>query len=161
MSYLTFSRGARYTLRHCLEKGTIVTRTFALLDDVSVDTSTGILTMRGEAHDNFAPEISMRREGAQIVIAAGTGVIEVALRLRYDELRQALHTLQPNDGLTTSRQVGTGQAYLGIGLKTDESLVLRPVIVGDATGHLRLNFRLNATVRARFAQWIEACAEVK
>ncbi|MCK6580183.1 MAG: hypothetical protein L6Q98_18990 [Anaerolineae bacterium] len=138
-----------------------MTRTFALLDDSTVDTTAGILTLRGQVQDSYAPEISMRREGALIVIAAGTGVIEVALRLRYDELRQAMQYLQPNDGLTTSRQVGTGQAYLGIGLKTDDTLILRPVIVGDASGHLRLNFRLTSAVRAVMARWIEDCAGAK
>lgn len=133
-----------------------MTRTFAVLDDASVDDSTGILTLCGNVKDSFAPEISMRREGIYVVIAAGTGVIEVALRLRYEELLSAFAHLQPNDGLTTTRQVGTGESYLGIGLKSDQSLVLRPVIVGDATGHLRLNFSLTPLVRETLAQWIQA-----
>lgn len=136
-----------------------MTQTFALLDDVRVDEESGIITLKGDGSAAFMPEISMRREGAYIVIAAGTGVIEVALRLHYDELRRSLSMLQPNDGLTTTRQIGTGQAYLGIGLKMDGTLVLRPVIVGDATGHLRLNFKLASATREALLKWIEDCAK--
>ncbi|MDZ4771245.1 MAG: hypothetical protein SGJ24_19150 [Chloroflexota bacterium] len=129
-----------------------MTRTFAVLDHTSIEG--GILTLRGAEAGVLTPEISIKREGTYVVLAAGVGFVEVALRLHYAELQQMTAHLQPNDGLTTSRQVGTGEAYLAIGLKTDGTLILRPVVVGDASGHLRMNFKLTSDARAVLLSWI-------
>ncbi len=132
-----------------------MTRQFALLESFDLDTDSSVLTLRGGISDPFAPEISLRREGVYLLIAGAFGVVEIALRLHYDEVYRALHVLHVNDGLTTTRQIGTGQAYLGIGLKTDDTLTVQLVIVGDATGHLRMNFQITPALRIPFMQWIE------
>ncbi len=131
-----------------------MSRAFALLDTTLVDDENHLLTLRGAETGALIPEITIRREGIWLLIAAGVGFFEVALRLSFAEMRHVLASLQPNDGLTTTRQVGTGEAYLGVGLKQDGTLILRPVVVGDATGHVRMNFRLTSNARAALTKWI-------
>lgn len=145
---------ARSGKMHTTKRRTFMSRTFAVLDQSSLEA--GILTLRGAEAGVLTPEISLKREGAYLVIGAGVGFVEVALRLNFDEARQAMAHLQPNDGLTTSRQVGSGDAYLGVGLRSDGTMILRPIIVGDATGHLRMNFHLSSATRATLAEWIAA-----
>jgi hypothetical protein len=63
--------------------------------------------------------------------------------------------LTPIDGLSTTRQVGTGQAYLAMGLSPDNNLLLRPTIVADATGHLSLNLEITQKVRQTLYDWLK------
>jgi hypothetical protein len=133
---------------------TRMSRAFALLDTTIIDAENHLLTLRGSETGTLTPEISIRREGVWLLIAAGVGFVEVALRLSFEEMHHVLSSLQPNDGLTTTRQVGTGEAYLGVGLKQDGTLILRPIVVGDATGHVRMNFRLTSDARAALLRWI-------
>jgi hypothetical protein len=62
--------------------------------------------------------------------------------------------LSPVAGLQTTRQVGTGQAYLSLGLQSDGSLLIRPTIVADATGHLGVNLVLTDAVRQALYDWL-------
>jgi hypothetical protein len=58
------------------------------------------------------------------------------------------------NGLRTTRQVGTGQAYLALGLQDDGTLVMRPTIVADATGHICLNLLLTSETREAIMDWL-------
>jgi hypothetical protein len=98
--------------------------------------------------------VSMRREGDYITIAASYGLLEIALRPRYHELTRVLSRLQPVEGLQTTRQVGTGQAYLALGLKPDGTLLMRPTLVADATGHMTFNLTLTDEVRKALFAWM-------
>ena len=80
--------------------------------------------------------------------------LEIALRLRLRELVRTLSHLQPNDGLNTTRQVGTGDCFLGMGLRTDGSLVLRPTIIGDASGYFCLNLILAPEAAKVLRDWL-------
>jgi hypothetical protein len=96
----------------------------------------------------------MRREGDYITISASYGVLEIALRPRYHELTRVLSRLQPVEGLQTTRQVGTGQAFLALGLKPDGTLLMRPTLVADATGHMSFNLALSDPVRQALYTWL-------
>jgi len=54
--------------------------------------------------------------------------------------------------------VGTGQAYLAMGLTTDNHLLLRLTIVADATGHMSLNMNLEPAVRTKLYDWLNVAA---
>jgi hypothetical protein len=104
-------------------------------------------------HDD-QPRLAMRREGAYVTLSASYGPLEIAMRPRYEDLVRTLSRLTVVEGLNTTRQVGTGQAYLALGLTRDEDLILRLTIVADATGHLSLNMRLTPSVRERMYDWL-------
>ncbi len=129
-------------------------RTFQNLDRAAIDTATGIITLTKQDDSASHPSVSMRREGEYVVISASYGPFEIALRARYGELTRTLSQLQPNDGLNTTRQVGTGQAFLGLGKRKDNSLILRPTIVGDASGFFCLNLTLTAEPAATLIDWL-------
>ena len=57
-----------------------------------------------------------------MAISASYGPMEIALRPRYEDLTRLLARLQPVEGLQTTRQVGTSQAYLATGLRSDGTL---------------------------------------
>lgn len=130
-------------------------RNFQALDQATADAETGILLLSSSYEsDGMERRLSMRREGSYVVISASYGPMEIAMRLRYDELTRILSRLHPVDGLQTTRQVGTGQAYIALGLQTDGKLILRPTIVADATGHITLNFILKDDARQRLFEWL-------
>ncbi len=129
-------------------------RTFQNLDRAAIDLATGIITLTKLDESTSHPSISMRREGDYVVIAASYGPFEIALRSRYDQLTRTLSQLQPNDGLNTTRQVGTGQAFLALGKRKDGTLILRPTIVGDASGHFCLNLTLTSELAATLIDWL-------
>jgi hypothetical protein len=78
----------------------------------------------------------------------------LAMRPRYEDLARALGRLSVVEGLATTRQVGTGQAYLALGLMADRSLMMRLTIVADATGHLSLNMKLTAGAATKLYDWL-------
>lgn len=129
-------------------------RTFQTLDQASADEDTGVLSLSASGDEWMYPKVSMRREGSYVAISASYGPIEMALRLRYEELTRVLGRLRPVKGLQTTRQIGTGQAYIGMGLQEDGQLVLRPTIVADATGHMTFNLVLTTTVRQTLFDWL-------
>jgi hypothetical protein len=134
-------------------------RSFQTLNKVNLDKDTGILHMSMEAASENSSTLAMKQEGGYVVISASHGPLEIALRPRLQELARILARLKPVEGLQTTRQVGTGEAYLSLGLATDGTLLLRPTIVADATGHLTFNLALTDTVRAVLFEWLPVIPE--
>lgn len=135
-------------------------RHFEMLDRITIDSESGVMTLGTYSDTAEHPQLSMRREGAYVAISARYGPLEIALRPRYEELVRLLARLQPVEGLQTTRQVGTSQAYLAIGLRSDQTLVLRPTIVADATGYFAFNLALMPHIRQAFYEWLDVRAEV-
>ena len=127
-------------------------RQFQILDQIAIDAGSGVMTLTTESAE-YA-QLAMRREGAYVAISASYGPMEIALRPRYEDLVRLLARLQPVEGLQTTRQVGTSQAYLAIGLRSDGALIIRPTIVADATGYLTLNVALTTHIRRAFYEWL-------
>jgi hypothetical protein len=126
-------------------------RNFQKLDKVSADPASGIMQFNGEGENAC---LTLRREGDYIAISASYGPIEIALRPRFQELIRALKSLQPIEGLQTTRQVGTAQSHLSVGLRMDGGLNARPTLVADASGHLCLNLSLTADARQKLFEWL-------
>ena len=124
------------------------------LDHAAVDTATGVISFSAAGESPLNPSAAMRREGEYAAISASFGAIEIALRPRVRELIRTLKTIQPNDGLNTTRQVGSGDSFLGLGLRTDGALILRPTIVGDASGYFCLNLILAPEAAAALREWL-------
>ena len=129
-------------------------RHFQTLDRAAVDENAGILLVTASESSYQSAEIAMRLEGEYVVLSASYGAFEIALRLRRREFTRALTHVQPIDGLHTSRQVGTGNAFLAVGLHSNGSLIMRPTIVGDATGFTCLNLRLTPDARQTLNDWL-------
>jgi hypothetical protein len=129
-------------------------RNFQKIDTASVNDDTSVLVLTCQQYEGMPPHIGLRREGTYVAIACSYGPLEIALRPRYADLARVLARLRPVDGLQTTRQVGTGQAYLALGLQTDGDLVMRPTIVADATGHLTFNLVLTDSVRQTLFEWL-------
>lgn len=134
-------------------------RNFELLDKVTIDNESGVISFAADQSIAGHPVVAMRREGGYIALSASYGPFEIALRPRFQELSRVLARLQPVEGLQTTRQVGTGQAYLAVGLKPDGILLLRPTIVADATGHLGFNLSLSDEARKQLFSWLPVNAE--
>ncbi|MBL8163187.1 MAG: hypothetical protein JNJ61_14465 [Anaerolineae bacterium] len=134
-------------------------RNFEVLDQVNIDNSSGVITFSTENQIAGRPVVAMRREGGYIALSANYGPFEIALRPRFQELSRVLARLQPVEGLQTTRQIGTGQAYLAVGLKPDGTLLLRPTIVADATGHLGFNLALSDNARKALFEWLPVSAD--
>ncbi len=132
-------------------------RNFQTLDKVDVDSETKIIYLSTTSSGALgAPKLAMRREGGYITISASYGPLEIALRPRFAEMSRVLSRLRPVQGLQTTRQVGTGQAYVAFGLQSDGSLVVRPTIVADATGLMAFNLLLTDEVRQQLFDWLPA-----
>ncbi len=129
-------------------------RNFQPLDRFQVDTDTDMIQLGHTDSDN-EPTLAMRREGIYVTISASFGPLEIALRPRYEDLVRTLSRLQVVEGLHTTRQVGTGQAYLAMGVTTAGELLLRPTIVADATGHLSLNLEVSVEARKALYDWLK------
>jgi hypothetical protein len=125
-------------------------RNFETLETAAVDAATGIISFTAQGTSIMA----MRREGEYLAITASYGALEIALRLRLPEFVRTLKQLQPNDGLNTTRQVGTGDAFLALGKHTDGSLILRPTIIGDASGYFCLNLTLTPEASSALSTWL-------
>jgi hypothetical protein len=133
-------------------------RNFQTLDQVTIDEETGIIHLSMREDSGMRPRAAMRREGSYVAISVSYGPLEIAMRPRLYELARVLSRLKPVQGLQTTRQVGTGQAFLAMGLQTDGTLILRPTIVADATGHLCVNLLLTDEVRQALYNWLPADA---
>ncbi|HRE48908.1 MAG TPA: hypothetical protein PLD47_14370 [Aggregatilineales bacterium] len=127
-------------------------RNFQTLD--TSHNSTDNVEFFTKAADDDQPRLALRREGIYITISASYGPMEVALRPRYEEFVRALSKLSVVEGLHTTRQVGTGQAHLALGLTAEDDLLLRLTIVADATGHISLNLRLTKPARDTLYSWL-------
>lgn len=125
-----------------------------MLQQVSSNESTGIISFGAADDSGTHPTLALRREGDYAVISASYGPLEIALRLRARELIRTLKHMLPNDGLNTTRQVGSGDAFLGLGLHGDGTLTLRPTIVGDGSGYFALNLMLAADAAAALRAWL-------
>jgi hypothetical protein len=134
-------------------------RTFQTLSKVSHDKESGILVMSMEQESENSSTLALKQEGGYVVISASHGPLEIALRPRLQELARVLSRLKPVEGLQTTRQVGTGEAYISLGLAPDGTLLLRPTIVADATGHLTFNLALTNSARAALYQWLPVTPE--
>lgn len=122
-------------------------RHFLTLDTLTTDSESGVLYLTDTAGQ---ARIGVRREGVYIAISATYGPLEIALRPRYEDFERLLHRLHPVEGLQTTRQVGSAQAYLAVGMRTDGSLVLRPTLVADAGGLLTFNLVLTPELTKAF-----------
>jgi len=129
-------------------------RNFQTLDQAAVNTETGTITFTAQIESDAHPTLAMRREGNYVVISASYGPLEIALRQRFGELVRTFTHLQPNDGLMTTRQVGTSEAYLALGRHTDGSLIFRPTVVGDAGGYFCLNLMLIPATVITLTAWL-------
>jgi hypothetical protein len=130
-------------------------REFSILDITESNDETGVIQIKTQGAAVGAPRLSMRREGGYVSIAVTAGPVEVALRPRFPDLTRVLGRLRPVAGLQTTRQVGTGQAYIALGLRDDGALVVRPTIVADATGHLCFNLLVTSEAREALFTWLD------
>lgn len=129
-------------------------RNFQMLDRIEINNTTGILSLSSTKGETPSALVAMRKEGSYIAISASYGPLEIALRPRLNELVHVLGRLRPVETPQTPRQVGTGQAYIAIGLLTDGTLLLRPTIVADATGHFSFNLSVKSAVRDDLFAWL-------
>ena len=133
-------------------------RNIQILDAFRIDKESDSLELFLQSADDDYPRLALRREGAYVTISASYGPLEIALRPRYEDLIRTLSRLTSVDGLLTTRQVGTGQAYLAMGLTPENNLLLRPTIVADATGHLSLNLEVARAARETLYRWLNVPA---
>lgn len=129
-------------------------RNFQELNVVEIDAQNGIIYISCSDETDMHPRLAMRREGSYLAISCSYGPLEIAMRPRYAEVTRMMGRLRPVQGLQTTRQVGTGQAYLALGLQEDGDLVIRPTIVADATGHVVFNLLLIPSVREELFKWL-------
>jgi hypothetical protein len=129
-------------------------RNFVTLDEVSLNEDAGVIFFTASQPSELKPNLSMRREGGYVSISISSGPLELALRPRYADLSRVLGGLRPVNGLQTTRQVGTGQAYLALGLHENGNLIVRPTLVADATGLLCFNLLLPSMSRQKLFKWL-------
>lgn len=143
----------RYNVVIVILKGVSV-RDYQFLDTITEEGGRLLLTNRegGASHSVLA----LAQEGDKIVISASIGALDLALRLRLEELKRQLNSMRPVPGLSTTRQVGTVQAFMGLGLLEDNRLVLRPTLLVDATGKLSFNLLTSEACYRRLLEWINA-----
>jgi len=136
-------------------------RNFQLLDVVTFDSRAGSIQFTTEEPLIAKPVLTVQHEGGYVAFSASYGPLEIALRPRFQELSRVLGRLHPVEGLQTTRHVGTAQAYLAVGLKPDGILLLRPTVVGDATGHVAFNLALSSDARKAFFEWLPAGSDTE
>jgi hypothetical protein len=129
-------------------------RQFRTLYRVETDTENGVMYIFGEKGTHDYPSLMISREGDYVPVSVSYGPIELALRLRHEDVTRTLNRLQPIDGLITTRQVGSTSAYLALGLRSDGSLLMRPTVVADARGHLSFNLSLPQNAREALYDWL-------
>lgn len=129
-------------------------RHFYTMDSVEINEAAGVITISDSTPNPFKVMMSLRHEGGFLSISISSGPLEMALRPRMQELVRVLGRLVPVGGLQTTRQVGTGEAYLAVGLREDGTLVLRPTIVADATGLMCFNLLMPDTARKALFDWL-------
>ncbi|MCU0476069.1 MAG: hypothetical protein MUC99_08170 [Anaerolineae bacterium] len=136
-------------------------RNFHPLDQVSSDLDSGILLFTSSVAAPFKPQVALKREGSYVAFSVSHGPMEMALRPRVDELKRVLGRVTPVVGLQTTRQVGTSDAYIAIGLNPDGTLLIRPTLVADATGHFCFNLMLSDAMRAALFEWLGVVREAE
>jgi hypothetical protein len=136
-------------------------RNFHTLDTPVLDSEAGLLSFQSSVEAPFKPQLTLRKEGTYVALSVSHGPIEVALRPRTDELRRVLGRLYPVEGLQTTRQAGTGEAYIALGLQTDGKLLMRPTLVSDATGHMCFNLTLTDQARKALFEWLGVVKETE
>lgn len=129
-------------------------RNLQTLDRALLDADLHTFRLIDSRDDDDQPLLALRREGEYVIVAASYGALEIALRLRFAELTRTLTHLAAGEGTAAPRQIGSAQAYLGLGLRTDGALILRPTLVADATGLLCINFMATAEARQALFQWL-------
>lgn len=129
-------------------------RNYEQLDKATFNAETGVLYLESAAATTGMGIVAMRKEGAYVAISASYGPLEIALRPRLHELSRVLGRLQPVEGFSTTRQIGTGQAFLSLGLRPDGFLIMRPTLVADAAGHITFNLLLTDPVRQKLFEWL-------
>ncbi len=129
-------------------------RDYLPLGETLLDTDTGILSFTSGEKSIFMPRLNLRREGENVAISAGFGPVEIAMRLRYAELARIISHLTPVDGLGAARQVGNGQVSIMLGLQTDGSMLVRPMLILDSSGHVVYNFQLTTASTTALRQWL-------
>lgn len=130
-------------------------RNFQILDAHRLDPDSESLEFFTSAAGNEQSRLALRREGIYVTISASYGPLEIAMRPRYEDLVRTLSRLSVIEGLLTTRQIGTGQAYVAVGLSAEQDLLMRMTIVADATGHMSLNVILKSNARATLYDWLE------
>jgi len=125
-----------------------------ILSLAQYDETTGIYTITAPDETNSLARLNLRVEGEYVALSASYGPLEIALRPRIEELRRVLRMLQPVDGLQISRQLGSGGVSIGMGLQPDGRLLIRPAIVGDASGYIAINLVLGSDARAALFDWL-------
>jgi hypothetical protein len=130
-------------------------RNFQSLDTHRINPASDSLEFFPAAEDDDQPKLALRREGMYVTISASYGPLEIALRPRYEDLVRTLSRLSVVEGLHTTRQVGTGQAYVALGLSSENELLMRMTIVADATGHMSLNIALGGDAKEALFDWLE------
>lgn len=136
-------------------------RNFHTLDKAITDADSGLLSFQSSVEAPFRPQLTLRKEGTYVALSVSHGPIEIALRPRLDEIRRVLGRLYPVEGLQTTRQAGTGEAYIALGLQTDGKLLLRPTLVADATGHMCFNLTLTDDSRKILFDWLGVVKETE
>lgn len=134
-------------------------RNFHPLDQVTSDPDSGILLYTSSVDAPVKPQVAMKREGSYIAFSVSHGPMEMALRPRVDELQRVLGRVSPVPGLQTTRQVGTSDAYIALGLNPDGTLLMRPTLVADATGHFCFNLIMSDEMRASLFEWLGVTRE--
>lgn len=127
-------------------------RNYETLDTITENDGQLQLTHRESGAVHGA--LMLAQEGDKIVISASVGVVELALRLRLDEFKRQVAGLKHVPGLTTTRQVGTVQAFIWLGLTENNELVLRPTLLVDATGKLTFNMIASEACYQRLVEWL-------
>lgn len=129
-------------------------RDYQFLDTISEEEGRLQFTNReGGANHSI---LALAQEGDKVVISASLGALEVALRLRLEELKRQFNGLKHVPGLSITRQVGTVEAFMGMGLVEGSQLVLRPTLLVDATGRLSFNLLLSEPCYQRLLEWLKA-----
>ena len=129
-------------------------RNYQVLDTATIDAD-NVLKLTNAEDNPEKPVLAMTREGTFVSLSASFGPLEIALRLRFDDLTRRLQRLLPVHGLATTRQVGTANSFVALGITEDERLVMRPTIVSDASGKLTFNLVTSKEVYAKINEWLE------
>ncbi|NDJ86320.1 MAG: hypothetical protein GYB66_10570 [Chloroflexi bacterium] len=127
-------------------------RNYQVLDSASVQNH--ILRLRTAENNPEQPWLSMSREGAFLSLSTSFGPLEIALRLNYDNFTKRLQQLHPVPGLATTRQVGTANSYIALGLTDNQHLVMIPTIVTDASGRISFNLLATTPVYRAMLDWL-------
>lgn len=125
-----------------------------ILDRATLDTETQTFQLAESGGDDDQPTLTVNREGEYLVIAASYGALEIRLRLRLNEVTRALHFLAAAQGMAVSRQIGSSQAHIGLGVLADGSLILRPTLVADASGQISIHFVVTDSARRELYAWL-------